>query len=84
MIEQLKENKVQTLNLGFCPFSNIDSKDKISYLFKLIYKNKFLFSPSGLHYFKQKFGSQDEPEFYFFENNSSEFFSLFNIFKTNL
>ncbi len=85
VIQHLKEKQIKTLNFGFCPFSKIESKDIYSYLFRFIYKNKFFFSPSGLHYFKKKFGSQEEEsEFYFFEENHSKSLALFNIFSTNL
>jgi len=81
LIEIQKNKGIEELDLGLNPFAEIKPHHKVNAFFRTLYKNTWLYSPSGLHYFKKKFSGVETPEFYFYEKGESHLSALYSMAK---
>ncbi|MCJ8277100.1 MAG: DUF2156 domain-containing protein [Bdellovibrionales bacterium] len=84
IIELIKDEGVNEINLGLNPFAQVENKGLMGRLFNLLYKIPFFYKPKGLHYFKKKFGGIEEREYCFFERNKTRWSGLAEMAKVTL
>lgn len=84
LIEILKEEGVNELNLGLNPFARVEPTTLMGRLFSLLYRVPFFYKPKGLHFFKRKFAGIEEREYCFFQRKKNKWWGLADMAKVTL
>ena len=84
LLQKFKAENIDEINFGLNPFAKIKGKGLIEKTFLLLYHMPLLYRPKGLHFFKNKFSNQEDPEFFFYEKGNSPLTSLAAMVKTTL
>ena len=84
LLEIFKEEGVEEVNLGLNPFARLSGTRSMEKLFSLLYKFPVLYKPKSLHYFKSKFGGEEQPEFCFFHKQNSQWRGLAEMARVTL